>query len=68
MSNEMRVTGTVAIQSDSKARVAYDMMIFIGENIESGDKSNREYWLTLYTQCYKAANGQMLKYVLNKNE
>ncbi|WP_106406899.1 hypothetical protein [Xanthomonas sp. SHU 166] len=68
MSNDMRITSPVEIQSDSKARVAYDLMTFIGDKFESGDKSNRDYWLTLYSQCYKAACGQSLKYVLNKNE
>lgn len=68
MSDEMRITSPVEIQSDSKARVAYDLMMFIGDQIEAGDKSSRDYWFTLYNQCYKAACGQSLKYVLNKNE
>lgn len=66
MTDDVRLSGPVSIQSDSKSRVAYDMMMFIGDSIESGDKSNREYWLTLYSQCYKAANGNQLKYVLDK--
>ncbi len=68
MAEDMRITSPVSIQSDSKSRVAFDMMMFIGNDVEAGDKSEREYWLTLYSQCYKAANGQMLKYVLNKND
>lgn len=68
MADDVRLSSPVSIQSDSKSRVAFDLMMFIGDNIETGDKSDREYWLTLYTQCYKAANGQMLKHVLNKNE
>lgn len=68
MAEDMRITSPVSIQSDSKSRVAFDMMMFIGNDVEAGDKSKREYWLTLYSQCYKAANGQMLKYVLNKED
>jgi hypothetical protein len=66
MADDVRVTNPVSIESDSKARVAFDMMMFIGEHVEAGDKSNREYWLTLYSQCHKAASGQLLKYVLNR--
>jgi hypothetical protein len=44
------------------------MMMFIGNDVESGDKSEREYWLNLYSQCYKAANGQSLKYILKKDD
>lgn len=68
MAEDMRITSPVSIQSDSKSRVAFDMMMFIGNDIESGDKSEREYWLNLYAQCYKAANGQSLKYILKKDD
>ncbi|WP_149194774.1 hypothetical protein [Luteimonas suaedae] len=67
MSDDMRITSPVSIKTDSASRVAYDLMRFIGEDIESGDKSNREYWLTLYRQCYKATHGHTLKYLLDRN-
>lgn len=68
MSDDMRITGPVSIKTDSASRVAYDLMRFIGEDIESGDKSKREYWLTLYRQCYKATHGHALKHMLNKDD
>jgi hypothetical protein len=34
-------------------------------NDERGDRS---YWLKLYTQCYKAANGNLLKHVMDTTE
>jgi len=38
-------------------------------NYESAqDTANRDYWLKLYNQCYKAADGISLKYVLNRDE
>jgi len=56
--------------SGSEARVAFDLMVFIGEREEiEGDekpqytkglsrtKKSREYWLSLYLQCRKAVRG-----------
>jgi hypothetical protein len=68
MADDMRISGPVSIKTDSASRVAYDLMRFIGETIEGGDRSDRDYWLTLYRQCYKAANGHLLRYLLNRND
>ena len=74
MSDEMRITSPVSIKTDSSSRVAYDLMLLIGSEIETGqdsqngDKSNREYWLSLYRQCYKATQGLSLKHVLNRDD
>jgi hypothetical protein len=68
MADDMRISSPVSIKTDSASRVAYDLMRFIGENVESGDRSNREYWLTLYRQCYKATHGNALKYLLNRDD
>ena len=68
MSDDMRISSPVSIKTDSSSRVAYDLMRFIGEGIEPGDKSNREYWLTLYRQCYKATHGHTLKHLLNRDD
>ena len=42
--------------SDSKERVAYDLMLQISDK-EKDEKKDRAYWLTLYNQCYNAAIG-----------
>lgn len=67
MADETRISGPVSIKTDSASRVAYDLMIFIGNN-ESGDKAHRDYWLSLYRQCYKATHGATLKHVLDKGD
>jgi hypothetical protein len=51
--------------SDSKQRVAYDLMMQISYN-EKDKTTNRAYWLTLYRQCYKAANGGSLESILKE--
>jgi hypothetical protein len=44
------------------------MMQFIAAYESGEDKKQRDYWLRLYNQCYKAASGDSLKYVLNRDE
>lgn len=68
MTDDVRVTGPVAIQSESKSRVAFEMMQWISNYEDGQETTNRDYWLTLYNQCYKAANGTALKYVLSRSE
>ena len=68
MTDDVRVTGPVAIQSESKSRVAFELMQWISSYESGKDSANRDYWLKLYNQCYKAANGSDIKYVLNRNE
>ncbi len=57
--SSISVSGPVAIQSDSKARVAYDLMTQISgwESVSESERGSREYWLELYSQCYKAVSG-----------
>ena len=68
MADDVRVTSPVAIQSESKSRVAFDLMKWIANYESAQDTANRDYWLKLYNQCYKAADGISLKYVLNRDE
>ena len=65
---EIRVTQPIEIKSDSAARVAYELMLLITrkEDETADGKKTREYWLTLYCQCHKAASGAALKYVLEQ--
>jgi hypothetical protein len=53
------------VQQDSKERVAFDLMDKIS-GWEDSDKhnKNREYFLRLYRQCYRAANGSSLEAIL----
>lgn len=64
----IRITQPVEIKSDATARVAFDLMDHISRCEPSADwkKETRAYWLTLYGQCYKAARGDALKYVLEQ--
>ena len=64
----IRVTSPVEVQNDTKSRVAFDLMDHISrrEDGKDAEKKTRDYWLTLYAQCYKAANGEALKYVLEQ--
>lgn len=57
--SSVSVSGPVAIQSDSRARVAYDLMLYISgrESASEQERRSRGYWLELYSQCYKAASG-----------
>jgi hypothetical protein len=65
---DVRVTSPVEIKDDSKSRVALDLMEYISrrEDGKDAEKKTRDYWLTLYSQCYKTANGEALKYVLER--
>lgn len=55
--------------SDSKQRVAYDLMLQISHSAsEDKNKKDRSYWLTLYCQCYKATSGDGLSSVLNETQ
>lgn len=65
---DIRVTSPVEIHNDAKARVAFDLMDHISRREENkeGEKKCRAYWLTLYSQCYMAASGAELKYILEQ--
>lgn len=66
MNDRVKVDGPVSVQSDSRASIAFELMKHIASHEASAERENRDYWLTLYTQCFKAANGTSLKYVLDK--
>jgi len=51
--------------SDSKQRVAYDLMLQISYN-EKDKPKDRAYWLTLYRQCYKAVSNSSLESILKE--
>ena len=65
-SDTVQITKPVAIQNDAKARVAFDLMNHIDNHGDTKDqeRKTRAYWLTLYRQCYKAADGELLQSVL----
>lgn len=59
----------VTVVSDAKQRVAYDLMLTIGTNTFTADKEDqktREYWLKLYSQCYRATEGNYLESILKE--
>jgi hypothetical protein len=66
MAESVNVSGPIDIRSDSRQRVAYDLMDKISryEEGRDNDKKRRDYWLTLYNQCYKAASGSSLQSTL----
>ena len=63
---DIRITHPVEVQNDAKARVALELMERISrhEHSVTAEQKTREYWLTLYRQCWKAANGEYLKGIL----
>jgi hypothetical protein len=69
MTDAVQINGPVKIQSDAAAQVAFELMDHISRREGNIGKQNetREYWLTLYSQCYKATHGVRLQHVLEKN-
>ncbi len=70
MSDRMSISGPVKVdlKDNSIAAVAFDLMKFLGSaGSTRDDRANREYWLTLYSQCYKAASGYTLKSILEED-
>ena len=68
MTDKVRITNPISIKSDATSRVAFDMMQWIAGYEASEERKDRDYWLKLYNQCYKAAGGASLKHVLNCEE
>lgn len=68
MTDDVRVTNPVSFESDSKTRVALDLMQRIADNERDQPRSDRDYWLKLYTQCYKAVSGRSLENILKRDE
>jgi len=67
MADDVKINGPVEIQSDSKERVAFDLMNKIADYDDTGNQNNKKYWLGLYLQCLKATNGSTLEYVLKED-
>ena len=63
---DMRITQPVEIKTDSEARVAYDLMLYIAnrEQITDEQKKSRDHWLKLYLQCRRASREASLQHVL----
>lgn len=58
---------SVRVVSDTKSQVAFDLMKHISSyQPEEVKVKDRAYWLTLYRQCYKAANGYSLEDILQE--
>jgi hypothetical protein len=63
---DIRVTQPVEIKSESEARVAYDLMLYIAAREEITEEQNRsrDHWLKLYLQCRRASREASLSHVL----
>ena len=67
MAEKISVQDPIQIKDSSPAVVAYDLMRFIGDDrSSSNENTDRQYWLTLYHQCYKATMGYSLEVILKK--
>ncbi len=62
------VSGPVTIESDSVHRVAFDLAMVVMRNERANGKAqqDREYWLTLYSQCLSAVHGGDVGRILGK--
>ncbi|MDD2310440.1 MAG: hypothetical protein PHH91_12735 [Desulfuromonadaceae bacterium] len=66
--DHVQIDSPVKLENDSKARVAFDLMEKIAlKTADDNQKKSKEYWLSLYRQCYKAADGALLKYILQED-
>lgn len=66
MSDQVTVSGPIEVESNATSRVALDLMKIISNNDpDHAQKSQKEYWLKLYRQCYKATNGNNITSVLS---
>ena len=66
MADSVSVKGPVQVDTSSQESVAYELTRLIAHNENSSDKTTRDYWLTLYTQCHRATRGFNLRDVLSK--
>jgi hypothetical protein len=52
-----KIQGPVLVQSDSTARVAYDLMMLIARDSKTKpEERSEQWWLTLYAKCWSAAH------------
>lgn len=67
--SSVRVQGPLNVQSDSKYRVAFELMEKIaGYDDTHSDARNREYWLTLYAQSLACVKGDPVKSILQSQQ
>lgn len=62
-----KISGPVQVQSDSRQRVAFDLMQRIAsQEAESmgAQRASRDYWLKLYAACDAAVQGNMIESIL----
>lgn len=67
-SDSISVSGPIDIKSSSAESTAFELMKYIA-NWEGGNDNQqrtRAYWLTLYSQCYKATQGSQLAVILHE--
>lgn len=62
---KIEVSSPVKIVSDSHARVAFELMEKIDNYTgEPNVRKDKNYWLKLYNQCYRATNGVAVERIL----
>ena len=65
MADKIDINSPVKIESDSKARVAFELMNKIDSFVNvNSDQKDKKYWFTLYSQCLKATSGYSLESIL----
>ena len=58
MAEAVQISGPVRIESDSVARVAFDLMVHIARNSDvNDDQKDENFWLELYGKCLKVTGG-----------
>lgn len=62
------VSGPVKVVSDSPQRVALELADKINKYVDVNTARSTEYWLTLYSQCLKAANGWDVEQILKQRQ
>jgi len=65
----MSDNASMEIRSDSKERVAYELMsrIAVLEDISDQQRASKSYWFGLYRQCFKAVSGHTLESILKED-
>lgn len=68
MADKVNIESPVIVESDSKQRVAFELMDRIDTcgNVKP-DQKDKKYWLTLYRQCYKAVSGSSLSEIIKED-
>ncbi|MBW4055992.1 MAG: hypothetical protein HIU83_11460 [Proteobacteria bacterium] len=62
------VSSPVKIESDCKARVAFDLMEKIARyTSDENQRKDKKFWFTLYRQCHKAVNHTNLEGILKED-